>query len=141
MDKWIKFSEKMPVERETAFAKFYGTDKWRKGMVRTACFDLLITVEHNGERFVEHGWTTDGVPGTDYMRMNKDAVAIAYMHYPEPYREKKVGEIYTPGKLKQCRKCLNMDVGSSGCYCIITGGPKIEGGYCGDYEELNISWT
>lgn len=81
---WTYFEDEFPEEKETMFAKFHGTDKWKNGMFRTARYDLLFTIEHKGEIVVVDGRMVDGKPMCEYARINKDVKYIAWMPYPEP---------------------------------------------------------
>ena len=59
---WISVEDSLPPERETIFAKFYGTDKWRSAMFRMISDDVrVVKVFHNGTRRVHHDHTVDGV--------------------------------------------------------------------------------
>lgn len=58
---WIKCEDKMPAERETIFAKFKGTDSWRKSMFERISDDVRIVEEfEDGTRRVSHSHTIDG---------------------------------------------------------------------------------
>lgn len=88
MSDWIKYSERKPEERESMFAKFYGTDKFKPGiMFRTHRHNLLFTLEHHGERFVAEGRMLDGKPMCSYLIIHNDAQVIAWMPFPEPFEE------------------------------------------------------
>lgn len=55
---WIRVNDEMPVERDSMFAKFKGTNKWKTGMFEKVSRNVLVTVEYdNGERHTEvaHG--------------------------------------------------------------------------------------
>lgn len=84
---WIEFEKQKPKEKESIFAKYYGTEKWTNVMFRTCCYDLLFTIEHKGERFVQEGHMIDGKPCSNYLRVHSDAKAIAWMLYPNPYNK------------------------------------------------------
>lgn len=81
---WIYFKDIIPEEKETMFAKFYGTDKWKSGMFRTARYNLLFTIEHKDKRIVVDGRMIDGKPTCEYARIHPDVKYIAWMPYPEP---------------------------------------------------------
>lgn len=58
---WISVEDRLPTERETIFAKWYGTDKWRKAMFRTISEDVrVVCVFDDGARMVWHDRTVDG---------------------------------------------------------------------------------
>lgn len=51
---WIRVNDEMPVERDSMFAKFKGTNKWKTGMFEKVSRNVLVTVEYdNGERHTE----------------------------------------------------------------------------------------
>ena len=59
--RWIPCSEQMPPERETIFAKFRGTDKWKPAMFERMSEDVRIVAEYpDGYRRVHHSYTVDG---------------------------------------------------------------------------------
>ena len=58
---WIKCSDRMPEERETIFAKFKGTDKWRPAMFEKMSEDVrIVEMFEDGTRRVNHSFTVDG---------------------------------------------------------------------------------
>ena len=85
--RWIPCSERLPEEEDSIFARYYGTDRWRKAMFRKKSREVIVTsVFEDGELHTEVAHTTDGkwcvgvnvVPRT----------VIAWMPLPEPYEEK-----------------------------------------------------
>jgi len=59
---WISVEDSLPPERETIFAKLYGTDKWRSAMFRKISDDVrVVKVYRDGTRRVHHDHTVDGV--------------------------------------------------------------------------------
>lgn len=59
---WIRVNDEMPVERDSMFAKFKGTNKWKTGMFEKVSRNVLVTVEYdNGERHTEVAHTVDGM--------------------------------------------------------------------------------
>ncbi len=59
--RWIPCAEQMPPERETIFAKFRGTDKWKPAMFERMSEDVRIVAEYpDGYRRVHHSYTVDG---------------------------------------------------------------------------------
>ena len=59
--RWIPCAEQMPPERETIFAKFRGTDKWKPSMFERMSEDVRIVAEYpDGFRRVYHSHTIDG---------------------------------------------------------------------------------
>lgn len=84
MGDWIPVEQQMPPEKDSIFAKFYGTPRWRESMFRKASEDVLVTVEYeDGYRMTDHLRTMDG-------EWNDNAIAkrrkVAWMPMPEPYR-------------------------------------------------------
>ena len=51
-NEWIPVSKKMPGERDSMFAKFKGTDKWKKGMFEKISKDVLVTILFKQSLFV-----------------------------------------------------------------------------------------
>lgn len=85
---WIPVTERLPKEEDSIFARYYGTDRWRKSMFRKKSREVIITsVFEDGELHTEVAHTTDGewhvgvnvVPRT----------VIAWMPLPEPMRMEK----------------------------------------------------
>ena len=85
--RWIPCGERLPEEEDSIFARYYGTDRWRKAMFRKKSREVIVTsVFEDGELHTEVAHTTDGkwcvgvnvVPRT----------VIAWMPLPEPYEEK-----------------------------------------------------
>lgn len=91
---WIPVSERLPEERDSIFAKFKGTDKWKKGMFEKTSSTVIVTVcSDDGSRRTTTANTIDGRWKTDII-LSGDEV-IAWMPLPEPYRESEVdhGEV------------------------------------------------
>lgn len=42
---WINVKDDMPPEKDSIFAKYYGTDKWTPAMFKKASKDVLVTIE------------------------------------------------------------------------------------------------
>lgn len=58
---WISTTEKMPEEKDSAFSKYYGTEKWNQCMFLKISKKVLITFElESGERITDIGYTVDG---------------------------------------------------------------------------------
>ena len=59
---WISVEDGLPQERDTIFAKLYGTDKWKNTMFRKMSDDVrVVKVFPDGTRKVHHDYTVDGV--------------------------------------------------------------------------------
>ena len=60
-DSWIPVTKKMPEEKDTMFAKFWGTDKWNEYMFRGRSELVEVTVElEDGTRYTDASRTRDG---------------------------------------------------------------------------------
>jgi N-methylhydantoinase B/oxoprolinase/acetone carboxylase alpha subunit len=83
---WISVSERMPEEHNSIFAKFKGTDNWKRGMFEKTSKHVIATVAFDdGTVLVEQAYTTDGIWKTDKKVLG--GTVVAWMDYPEPYRE------------------------------------------------------
>ena len=61
MNEWISVKDRMPDERESIFAKFKGTDRWRPAMFERSSEDVrIVEVFEDGTRHVYHSHTIDG---------------------------------------------------------------------------------
>ena len=84
---WIPVSKDMPVEYDSVFTRFYGTDKWRDGMWLKSSAKVLVTVEfEDGTRLTETAKTIDGKWATEN-RIRKRKV-IAWQKMPKEYKGK-----------------------------------------------------
>ena len=84
---WIPVSKDMPVEYDSVFTRFYGTDKWRDGMWLKSSAKVLVTVEfEDGTRRTETAKTIDGKWATEN-RIRKRKV-IAWKKMPKEYKGK-----------------------------------------------------
>lgn len=83
---WIPVSERLPEEHDSIFAKFKGTDNWKRGMFeKTSKYVIATVVFDDGTVLVEQAYTTDGI-----WKMDKKVLGgtvVAWMDYPEPYKE------------------------------------------------------
>ena len=83
---WIPVSERLPEEHDSIFAKFKGTDNWKRGMFEKKSKYVIATVVFNdGAVLVEQAHTTDGIWRTDNEVLGGSVVA--WMEYPGPYKE------------------------------------------------------
>ena len=61
VDRWIPVTEKLPDEKDTMFAKFWGTDRWNEYMFRRRSDLVEVTVEfEDGTRKTDASRTRDG---------------------------------------------------------------------------------
>ena len=83
--RWILCSERLPEEEDSIFARYYGTDRWRKAMFRKKSREVIVTsVFEDGELHTEVAHTTDG---KWYVGVNVvPRTVIAWMPLPEPYK-------------------------------------------------------
>lgn len=83
---WIPVSERLPEERDSIFAKFKGTDNWKRGMFeKTSKYVIATVIFDDGTVLVEQAHTTDGIWRTDKKVLG--GTVVAWMDYPEPYKE------------------------------------------------------
>jgi hypothetical protein len=83
---WIPVSERLPEEHDSIFAKFKGTDNWKRGMFeKTSKYVIATVVFDDGTVLVEQAYTTDGIWKTDKKVLG--GTVVAWMDYPEPYKE------------------------------------------------------
>lgn len=83
---WIPVSERMPEEHDSVFAKFKGTDNWKRGMFeKTSKYVIATAVFDDGTVLVEQAHTIDGIWRTDKKVLG--GTVVAWMDYPEPYKE------------------------------------------------------
>lgn len=83
---WIPVTERLPKEEDSIFARYYGTDRWRKSMFRKKSREVIVTsVFEDGELHTEVAHTTDGEWHVDVTVVPR--TVIAWMPLPEPYKE------------------------------------------------------
>lgn len=83
---WIPVSQRLPEEHDSIFAKFKGTDNWKRGMFEKTSKYVIATVAFDdGTVLVEQAHTTDGIWRTDKKVLG--GTVVAWMVYPEPYKE------------------------------------------------------
>ena len=59
---WVSVKDRLPDERESLFARYNGTDKWRNAMFTTISDYVIVCAEYeNGKRIVKTANTVDGV--------------------------------------------------------------------------------
>lgn len=83
---WIPVKERLPEEHDSIFAKFKGTDNWKRGMFeKTSKYVIATVMFDDGIMLVEQVHTTDGIWRTDKKFLG--GTVVAWMDYPEPYKE------------------------------------------------------
>lgn len=83
---WIPVSERLPEEHDSIFAKFKGTDNWKRGMFEKISKYVIATVVFDdGTVLVEQAHTIDGIWRTDKKILG--GTVVAWMDFPEPYKE------------------------------------------------------
>lgn len=80
---WVDTDYAMPPEKDSMFAKFKGTEKWREGMFEKRSNDVLVTVEYeDGTRATEPAHTCDGKWSFNYPTIKRKIVA--WSPFPKP---------------------------------------------------------
>lgn len=83
---WIPVSQRLPEEHDSIFAKFKGTDNWKRGMFEKTSKYVIATVAFDdGTVLVEQAHTADGIWRTDKKVLG--GTVVAWMDFPEPYKE------------------------------------------------------
>nr|DAT33281.1 MAG TPA: Protein of unknown function (DUF551) [Caudoviricetes sp.] len=83
---WIPVSERLPKEHDSIFAKFKGTDNWKRGMFeKTSKYVIATVVFDDGTALVEQAHTIDGIWRTDKKTLG--GTVVAWMDFPELYKE------------------------------------------------------
>lgn len=85
---WISVGKEpanMPEERNSMFAKFKGTNKWKEAMFEKISKDVLVTILYRNSLFVQQAHTVDGKWKNDLLTLG--GTVIAWKPLPEPYRE------------------------------------------------------
>ena len=89
---WIPVTERMPEEKDTMFAKYWGTDRWNKYMFRGKSELVEVTVElEDGTRYTDASRTRDGKWDIE---MNHGAVkkkVVAWKMMSEPWKGEENG--------------------------------------------------
>ena len=83
---WIRCDVKMPEERDSIFAQFKGTDKWKNSMFERMSEFVNATVEfEDGTRMVKTLHTVDGKwhMGSGFLKYK----VIAWQPLPSPFQE------------------------------------------------------
>lgn len=84
--RWIPVTERLPEEHDSIFAKFKGTDNWKRGMFeKTSKYVIATVVYDDGTILTERAHTTDGIWKTESPVLG--GKVIAWMPFPEPYKE------------------------------------------------------
>nr|DAG31828.1 MAG TPA: Protein of unknown function (DUF551) [Caudoviricetes sp.] len=85
-NRWISVNERLPKEHDSIFAKFKGTDNWKKGMFEKTSKYVIATVMYDdGTMLTKEAHTTDGI-----WKIEKPILGgkvIAWRDFPEPYKE------------------------------------------------------
>ena len=85
-DSWIPVTKEMPEEKDTMFAKFWGTDRWNEYMFRRKSELVEVTVElEDGTRYTDASRTYDGKWDVEERHGVKKKVA-AWHYMSEPWR-------------------------------------------------------
>lgn len=88
-EEWVPVKERMPEEKDSMFAKFKGTEKWKRGMFEKRSANVIVTVESGeGTRFCMEARTIDGRWSAEDPLLREWKI-IAWRKFPEPYKEKR----------------------------------------------------
>lgn len=83
-NRWIPVNERMPIEHNSIFAVYKGTDKWKDFMFEKESEKVIATfVLSDGSRITEIANTLDGKWKPDNS-LFLDKEVIAWMPLPEP---------------------------------------------------------
>lgn len=87
-DNWIPVEEGLPKERDSIFARFKGTDRWKSGMWEKISDHVLVTfMLDDGFTAVDLACTHDGKWVFDrYAFVLRPRTVTAWMPLPEPYK-------------------------------------------------------
>ena len=88
--RWIPVTERLPEEHDSFFTKLKGTDEWKKGMFAGVSDDVLVTIEREdgGLEMCQTAKTVDGEWKNSFLRTFSGAKVIAWMPFPETYKER-----------------------------------------------------
>lgn len=139
---WIPVRERLPEERDSMFAKFKGTSKWKKGMFEKVSRNVIVTVKYdNGECRTNVAHTVDGRWKLEIRILN--AEVIAWKEMPEPYKEDKNVCCFQKGLTVYGYACgiaktMNKDTHSRPDWCPLRPLPekmKLAGKYDQEYFQ------
>jgi hypothetical protein len=86
-DSWILVTKKMPEEKDTMFAKFWGTDRWNKYMFRKRSDLVEVTIElDDGTRVTSASRTRDGKWDIEENHGAVKKKVVAWHYMSEPWR-------------------------------------------------------
>ncbi len=82
---WILVDDRLPEERDSIFAKFKGTDKWKTGMFEKTSDTVIVTVcDDGGKHRTTTAHTNDGEWKINTF-LHEEKV-VAWTPLPDPYR-------------------------------------------------------
>ena len=89
LSRWIPVTERLPEEHDSIFAKLKGTEKWKKGMFTKVSDNVSVTIKREDDEpeIYTTAKTIDGEWKNDFLRAFSSAKVIAWMPFPESYRE------------------------------------------------------
>lgn len=83
---WIPVAKDMPEEKDTWFAKLWGTDKWSEFMFRRKSELVEVTVElANGTRYIDASRTYDGKWDVEEEHGDVKKKVVAWHYMSEPW--------------------------------------------------------
>lgn len=86
-DDWVLVGDGLPEEKDSIFAKYYGTNRWKDGMFRKRSDNVLVTtILKTGNVLTEVSHTTDGrwKFGVDTII---ERTVVAWKPFPKPYKQ------------------------------------------------------
>lgn len=91
-NRWIPVNERMPIEYNSIFAVYKGTDKWKDFMFEKESENVIVTfVLSDGSRVTEIAKTLDGKWKPDNS-LFLDKEVKAWMPLPEPWKGERMGQ-------------------------------------------------
>ena len=85
---WTNVNDGMPPEKDSIFAKYYGTDKWTPAMFKKASKDVLVTIEFDdGKRITTVSHTNDGKWSYNSIFSSLKAKVLYWAPMPEPCQD------------------------------------------------------
>lgn len=84
---WIPVEMGLPIEHDTMFAKYYGTERWNKYMFRKRSDKVEVTVElDDGTRYTDASRTRDGKWDIEENHGAVNRKVVAWHPMSEPWR-------------------------------------------------------
>lgn len=84
-NQWIPVEERLPEEHDSIYAKYKGTPEWRRYMFEKTSEYVLVTLNFKDGNIITFARTVDGEWKKETSFLGR--VVIAWMPFPEPYKE------------------------------------------------------